>query len=295
MNFDHANELKRDSKLTIEYLQSIGALCSKVLCICGTSMKVYRRTTLTDEFCFQCTKSTCKKRKSIRVDSWFEGSHIPLRTMFFLIYMQFEFPRILNIDITRMCDLSENSITQWKYLVREAITAYFLKYPLVLGKCNAVQIDESLIGGKKKYHRGSHHQHEIDWVFGMIEENTNLCVMWVVDDRKKETLVNLIKQHIYPGATIKSDQFASYKSLTAEGFHHQSVNHSVEFVTKDGVHTQNIEALWSRLKSPLKSMHGTSANMLPGYLDFHSFMSLARFEGRTAMQLFFEKCITNFV
>lgn len=149
-----------------------------------------------------------------------------------------------------------------------------------------------MFGGKRKYHRGSHHQHEQDWVFGIIEEQTKLCVLWVVYDRKRDRLLYLIKQHMYPGSTIKSDQFSSYGSLSSEGFNHLQVNHSVELVTVDGIHTQNIEALWSRQKKPLKNMHGTSVIMITGYLDFHSFCCLAVHLGNGPLDLFFEKCIS---
>ena len=48
----------------------------------------------------------------------------------------------------------------------------------------------------------------------------------------------------------------------------QLANHSVEFVDSvTGVHTQNIESDWNRVKMKLKRMKGCRAEEIPGYLD----------------------------
>ena len=59
-----------------------------------------------------------------------------------------------------------------------------------------VQIDESKIG-KRTYYRG--HVVEGQWVLGGIEEDSRQCFIATVQDRKEETLLNLIKQWIEPG------------------------------------------------------------------------------------------------
>ena len=54
-----------------------------------------------------------------------------------------------------------------------------------------VQIDESKIDWIKKYHR-SHVEGQ--WVFSGIEKDSCRCFIATVEDRKEETLLNLIKQ-----------------------------------------------------------------------------------------------------
>ena len=45
---------------------------------------------------------------------------------------------------------------------------------------------------------------------------------------------------------------------------HRTVNHSVEFVDSvTGVHTQNIESYWNRVKMKLKRMKGCRAEEIP--------------------------------
>ena len=64
---------------------------------------------------------------------------------------------------------------------------------------------------------------------------------------------------------------------------HDWVNHSVNFVSPSGTHTQNIESYWNRVKIKLKRMRGCHEHQLTSYLD--EFMYRERY-GQTARQLF---------
>ncbi len=49
---------------------------------------------------------------------------------------------------------------------------------------------------------------------------------------------------------------------------HLTVNHSVSFVEPTtGVHTQNIENTWMRVKGKQKKQEGMSRTLLPTYLE----------------------------
>jgi transposase-like protein len=187
--------------------------------------------------------------------------------------------------IADMACVSENIVIGWCNRIRKAISQYFELNPLVLGKHHPVQIDESLFGGKSKYRRGGHARHTQVWVFGIIEENTKLCYMCTVDDRKQKTLLPIISRRVHAGATIKSDEWSSYKILGECGFAHLTVNHSVGFV-KDRVHTQLVESLWSQVKSIIRLKRGIRASHLQGYLDYYSFMRLAMYLNVPFCELF---------
>ena len=67
-------------------------------------------------------------------------------------------------------------------------------------------------------------------------------------------------------------------------YRHATVNHSQHFVDpQTGVHTNNVEALWSRCKNRFKQMNGTSDNLIPSYID--EFM-WRQFYGSTASEAF---------
>jgi hypothetical protein len=73
--------------------------------------------------------------------------------------------------------------------------------------------------------------------------------------------------HVVPGTTIYSDTWRPYFTLAEHGFDHHMVNHSEEFVTAQGGHTQEIESLWNQIKADLKVRRGYNANQLGGVLD----------------------------
>ena len=69
---------------------------------------------------------------------------------------------------------------------------------------------------------------------------------------------------------IWSDMWAAYNGVGQPPgvAQHQTVNHSVEFIDRQtGVHTQNIESYWNRVKIKLKRMRGCHSTQLPSYLD----------------------------
>lgn len=72
------------------------------------------------------------------------------------------------------------------------------------------------------------------------------------------------------GTVIWSDMWAAYNGVgQLPGVaQHDTVNHSVEFIDRQtGVHTQNIESYWNRVKIKLKRMRGCHSTQLPSYLD----------------------------
>ncbi|XP_014678517.1 PREDICTED: uncharacterized protein LOC106818313 [Priapulus caudatus] len=106
-----------------------------------------------------------------------------------------------------------------------------------------------------------------NWVFGIVERHTRKCVLYIMKDRKRTTLLPLIQRPVQDGSTIYSDEFARYKSLRRLGYDHQTVCHKTEFLSPDGVCTNTIEGLWSEAKLRIKHMHGVRTSMFPGVLD----------------------------
>ena len=122
-----------------------------------------------------------------------------------------------------------------------------------------------------QYHRGRRADYE-QWVFGMVDtsQTPSLGFMQMVDTRDAATLLPIIRAHTAPGTIIHSDEWAAYRRISQDIPHlqHATVNHSVEFVNPtNGVHTQNIESYWNRVKKKFKTMKGVHSHQLPSYLD----------------------------
>ena len=52
------------------------------------------------------------------------------------------------------------------------------------------------------------------------------------------------------------------------GYEHRRVIHGENFVDPEtGLHTQGVEAYWSRAKHKIKAVYGSRLNLVPSYLD----------------------------
>ena len=124
-----------------------------------------------------------------------------------------------------------------------------------------------------------------------VSHQPALGIMRVVSQRDTATLYPIIQQFCKPGTTIHSDEWSAYRaitstipSITAQSF----VNHSLNFVDPvTGVHTQNVESYWNRVKTKLKRMKGCDGDQLPSYLD--EFMWRER-HGTTSWEAFDNIC-----
>lgn len=115
------------------------------------------------------------------------------------------------------------------------------------------------------------------WIFGLIEctkqadnsYKSGEVRLYKVERRTAEILLPIIRQNVERGSMVWSDEWRSYSRIGREndGLLHETVNHSQNFITLDGTHTQNIERNWGILKKKIvKDMHGTSPALLESHL-----------------------------
>ena len=81
-------------------------------------------------------------------------------------------------------------------------------------------------------------------------------------------IIRLKRLYVAAGALINSDAWSAYLTLDRLGYRHEVVNHSIEFVSETGAHTQTIEGIWSIVKLPIKKSLGlTNPDDLQVLLD----------------------------
>jgi hypothetical protein len=282
--FPEAYALSQDPMRLVLWLQHAGVLKGDVTCRCGRLMKLGAYNNSGDKVCWRCPQ--CKRHRSIRSASFFAKSSMPLGMIFMVMFLTLKFPKMLGGYVTEIAETSENTVSQWGIFIRESISHFLMKNPVLFDAAHPVQVDESLFGGKRKYHQGSHREHIKSWVFGIVQEGMGRNVLWMVKKQNAKTLMSIIEDHVAMGATIKSDEWNAYGLLGMHGYNHLTVNHSVHFVNERGIHTQLVESLWSQVKSSLCLKRGTRARHLPGYLDLYSFRCEALFEGRDVFEKF---------
>ncbi|KII67965.1 hypothetical protein RF11_01966 [Thelohanellus kitauei] len=152
-----------------------------------------------------------------------------------------------------------------------------------------IQIDECLLRGQRMLNRGRllqgnenidqgdraewnqcHKNNDDSYTSGEVR-------LFKVERKNKNTLLPIIRDNVSAISMVLSDEWAPYRSIGGEndGILHESVNHSAAFTSIDGVHTQNIERVWSSLNNPiLRSMKNTSKELLESHL--HEFMWRSR-------------------
>ena len=166
-------------------------------------------------------------------------------------------------QIKKQLGIGSHAAVDWDMFCREVCeVTLFEKREKIGGPGKLVQIDESKIG-KRKYHRG--HVVEGQWVFGGIEEDSRKSFIETVENRTEETLLNLIKEWVAPGTVIVSDGWKAYANLGKHGYIHKTVNHSIEFVNKEGFHMNKIEGHWWQMKAKLPT-HGRKKEHYSSYL-----------------------------
>ena len=257
----------------IHRLQSKGLLPRNKICpACNQQMDLQQRRDISDGYRWRCSSSNCKKSVSLRSGTFFEKSHLQLRQWIVLIYWWArEYPIK---DAAEEAEVDEKTAIQIYQYCRDICSWRLLNHdaPLLLGGQGVVvQIDESLFRHKPKHHRGRATTNEV-WVFGLCDTSQSpaLGVMCIVQDRTAQTLLPIIRRHVRNGTIIHSDQWAAYNRVQQlqPVSNHQTVNHSLHFVDPaTGVHTQNIESYWNRVKRKFKRMKGVHETMLNSYLD----------------------------
>jgi len=89
-------------------------------------------------------------------------------------------------------------------------------------------------------------------------ETKELRIAVCNNSRNAEVMLPWINQWVEKGTIIRTDCWAAYNKLEEMGYKHETVNHSKEFVTTEGVHTNLIESSWR----PLKTFFETSNSLL---------------------------------
>ena len=112
------------------------------------------------------------------------------------------------------------------------------------------------------------------WVFGVLCTEHSPCrgYFQVVQSRDRATLTQILQRVLLlPGSEVHSDDWGAYRNLAHHVPNvtvHRTVVHRDNFVdTLTGIHTQEVESAWSRLKYYIKREKGIRALELQDFLN----------------------------
>jgi transposase len=218
----------------------------------------------------------------------FEASHTPLQKWFYAMYL-FTTTRhgVPAKELQRQ--LSVTYKTAWR--MAHEIRKYMGKVDGDAPLSGTVEVDETMVGGRT---RGQGKGNKVTGnkviVFGMVQRDGQVMTK-VVPNREMKTLMPIIRENIVPGSTIYSDEHASYRTIPAHGYKHETVDHTQKEYVRGAVHTNSVENLWAALKRSIRGTHiHVSPKHLPKYLGEFEF----RFNRRKDQNRMFSDLLAGF-
>ncbi|KCZ74252.1 hypothetical protein H311_04784 [Anncaliia algerae PRA109] len=140
-----------------------------------------------------------------------------------------------------------------------------MRYPILIGgPGHIVEIDECQLVCRK--HNLGHIVRSC-WILGGYDISTFECFFVRIEDKREDTLLPIIRQHVREGSIIYTDCLRSYNNLNLYGYLHNTFNHSRNFIDPGtGACTNHIESMWQKLKAKSKERFGTHRSTLDSHI-----------------------------
>lgn len=278
MNFFEFNKQFPTELACIEYfIQS--RYNNKLLCrYCQSNRLTHRKDTPKN---FQC--SCCNKGFSIFKGTIFEKSDTDLRKWMYAIHLFLNSKKgISGYQLQR--EIGVTYKTAWRMLKQIRLAVGNPESQEFIG--TLIEVDETYVGGKPR--KGAKKDDDDDLpknkrgrgtkknvVVGCVDRDNKSVFAKVMIKNKEgkkltgKQLLDVLNQVITQDSIIISDEFKGYNIVSKKTTHlHFRVDHTKEFVSNDGAHTNNIENFWGTLKrSILGIYHHVSAKHLQKYVD----------------------------
>lgn len=225
---------------------------------------------------WQC--QSCNKAFAVTVNTIFHRTHIPLQKWFLALSLILNAKKgVSNRQLGRDLGLPSNTAWRLAKRIREA----FLNGPQEMLK-GIVEMDETYIGGKSnKKGRGTDKMA----VLGVVERGGNAVAQTAKGKVNGKNLMAFIKGHVDSSAAqLFTDQYKGYSQACAI-LPHSTVNHSLEYVTSEGVHTNTIEGLWALVK---RAWYGQHHHYSPKYADLYLAEACYKYNHRDIKDSFYD-------
>jgi len=266
MNFNQLAAVLADEEKAIALVEQQrwpdGVVCPH----CGVLGRAYRlQGKTTRKGLWKC--GACRSQFTVRVNTIFEDSHIPLGKWLLAIHRMCSSKKGVSANqLSRELELTYKS----SWFLCQRIRYAMKRKPLSGLLKGVVEADETYVGGRppNNKHRGYIKRRKAIAV-SLIQRDGE-ARSFRVDAASKPRLHALIRDNVEGGAVIMTDMHPSYKGIEP-GYDHHTVDHRVEYV-RGIVHTNFAESFFSLFKRGIVgSFHHISEKHMQRYLDEFDF------------------------
>lgn len=218
----------------------------------------------------QC--SDCKKSFSVTVGTIFHNTKLDLRKWFWIISLMINAKKgISSHQVARELEMRQATVWSVMHRIRKALKTE--QGELLRG---IFEMDETYLKNNKNEkddnddHKGGHSNKTHTPIIAFKQKDGDIKA-FVADDTTSATLSEIIINNIEAGSELHTDEYNAYK-FTRKFWKHKSVNHSVEYVSAEGIHTNSVEGFWSLLKRGIKgNFHFVTKKYLENYVTEFEF------------------------
>jgi|ADGO01.1.fsa_nt_gi hypothetical protein len=133
------------------------------------------------------------------------------------------------------------------------------------GKDTPVETDETYAPSRRHPRKLGRSKKQA--IFGVVERDGMIMAKHVKSTGARVLIPELV-QSVAKDATIYSDEYGSYRSLTKRGYSHTTVNHSTFEYVRGSAHTNTIEGFWGNWKNAISgTYHAVSPKYLQQYVN----------------------------
>jgi transposase len=230
---------------------------------CPKCQKITKHHRVKDRTCYCC--DYCGNQVFPTAGTIFHKSPTPLRIWFQAMYLM----------ASTRCGISAKQIQRETGVTYKTAWRMFKQIRTLFNEDTNhldghVEVDETYIGGKRRGKRGRGADNKSK-VVGAAQRQGKI-VAQVVPDVKRHTLVPFMGKSVASGATLYTDEFPSYDTMTRFGYKHLRIEHGAGVYAVGSVHTNNIEGFWSLVKRGISGVyHSVGTPYLQSYINEYSF------------------------
>jgi len=212
----------------------------------------------------------CRKQFTVTVGTVFEDSHVPISKWLLAIHLLCASKKGMSAhQLHRMLGVTYKTAWFMFHRLRYAMS----QEPLASKLRGTVEIDETYIGGVRKYGAGRPPAHDgkKTAVMALVERDGRLRA-FPMERVTSADVQDAIRECVDLSAHVMTDEWKQYDGLDMGFASHGRIKHSDKVYANGPIHTNTVEGFFSLLKRGINgSFHHVSKGHLARYCDEFAF------------------------